>query len=375
MTRFVLVLCISLISYGALASKARLVALSQDENGSIYVQDTRSIFLNPAQLAKLGDFANFEMGSSNNPTTAGTPNAEGGYFRALGSMKAGFQLGRESHASTNITAANSATGFSLLSPQNTVEIFVAGDAPSLGWGFSALYGTAEDNAEKPTGVTSAYPNKKANTFEVRGGVVGDVFEFYGHLDLISTSDNEAAASSTQKFTSRPSLRLGGAFNLMEDLKLYGDLNWKSWNAKNDGANVDMDGDTLALLVGIVQYVNVDKETRFFYTPALEINNYKVKDNKGGSESKSERIRIPLTVGLESDVSEWLTLRTSVTQKVLIDQNKTTVTDNHNPNSTSVGAGAGVRWKKLTLDGTLAGSTSGDINGNSLLANAAVTYKF
>src|SRR5258708_5092911 len=86
-----LVLFNAFLAAPAFASKARLLSLGQSANGSPYIEDTRQIFLNPALLNRQSDFANFEFGSSNVKTT---PNAEGGFFHALGNFKFGLQLGR-----------------------------------------------------------------------------------------------------------------------------------------------------------------------------------------------------------------------------------------------------------------------------------------
>ncbi|HEX4925724.1 MAG TPA: hypothetical protein VFV50_16645, partial [Bdellovibrionales bacterium] len=209
MTRIVFMVAIALFSSSAMASKARMQALAQDENGSAYIEDTRMIFLNPALLARQGDFANFEMGSSTVPST---PNAEGGMFRELGAVKMGIQLGRESNAATRIGIIETAMGFALSEPHNTFEAIVAGGG-DMKWGASLLYGSTENNAEIVPPATAAYPNDKASTLELRGGLSKDNWHGYAHLDLMSRSESETAAGATDKYEGKPSLRLGGAFNL------------------------------------------------------------------------------------------------------------------------------------------------------------------
>ena len=42
---------------------------------------------------------------------------------------------------------------------------------------------------------------------------------------------------------------------------------------------------------------------------------------------------------------------------------------------TVATGIGINWNSLTLDATFAGSTTGQFNGNSILANLALVYSF
>jgi hypothetical protein len=377
MVKMSLVLLIALVSGNAFASKARLLALSQGENGSLYVDDARNVFLNPAKASKYGQWANFEWGSS---TTPSDPNAEGGMFYNLGPGYLGLQLGRESNAQARITTANAITGssFAFISPQNTVNVLYAGQAASMNWGVQLLYGSSQDNAEIVAPATSAFPNKKASTFEVGGGVEGDNFDAYGKIDLAYTSDNEVSATLSHKLEGKPTIELGGSYSTSDANKLYAQILTGGFDAKHSDNSFKKEAELFTFLVGWAHYLNPEAATRFYISPAFEINNVKIKDGNGGAESKTERQRIPLTIGMEMAANDWLALRASVTQKVLLDSTKTTVTDSHNPNTTTVGAGAGITWKKLTLDGTLRGAiggTAGQLDGDDLLGNVGMTYVF
>ncbi len=75
----------------------------------------------------------------------------------------------------------------------------------------------------------------------------------------------------------------------------------------------------------------------------------------------------------------MTFRGSVKQTVLLGERKVDVaggdTTDKLLNDTTVAVGAGLKWNKIELDGSLAGSTTGNVDANELLANAALTYMF
>ena len=104
-----------------------------------------------------------------------------------------------------------------------------------------------------------------------------------------------------------------------------------------------------------------------------------------SEKTTTTLDLPLTVGMEVDAATWLTLRGSVTQTTLINsskvENATSTTAETAPgvSNTIAAIGAGLKFNKLTLDGSLQGLTGSaatqDLNGNKLLTTVGVTYLF
>ena len=89
--------------------------------------------------------------------------------------------------------------------------------------------------------------------------------------------------------------------------------------------------------------------------------------------------------MEVDAGSWLTLRGSVTQSTLIANTKTetngTATTELSPgtNNTVASVGAGLKFNKLTLDGSLEGLTGGaqtqNLSSNELLSRVGLTYLF
>lgn len=95
----------SMFSLEAHASKARLLALGQSSQGSLFISDERNIFLNPAQMTQFFNHVNFEMGQTQVRTAnqVSSPKAEGGLVAdGWGDLKLGLQLGRISQATESM---------------------------------------------------------------------------------------------------------------------------------------------------------------------------------------------------------------------------------------------------------------------------------
>jgi hypothetical protein len=100
------------------------------------------------------------------------------------------------------------------------------------------------------------------------------------------------------------------------------------------------------------------------------------------DNKTETTALPVFAGIEADATSWMVLRASVQQNFILGSKKVTTAGAGGDadtitNNTTVAAGAGLKFGKLLLDGTLeaANSTTAAVNGNAFLANAALTYMF
>ncbi len=375
--RLLLSILLVVVSINAFASKARLQSLSQPENGSQYVDDKRNIFLNPASAYRHGKWANFEWGSN---TTPSTPNAEGGLFYTVGSGILGLQLGRESAAQTFVGLANTqvaADPNNFLNPKNTVNLIYAMKG-NVNWGFEILYGSAEEKADTVTMGTTAYPNRKSSTIELGMGAEAENYDVWAKILLAYSSDWETASSNTNSFKGKPTFSVGGTYNLSREEKAFMNITVGGWDVTSTNNALKKESSVTAGRLGYAYFLNPDSDTKFFVSPALSLSNAKIKDGNGGLDSGNDSLSLPITIGMEMSANDWLTLRGSVSQAVLIADSTQTVTDKHHQNSTQVGAGAGVTWKKLTLDGTLRGAMdtgNGQLDGNNLFANVGMTYLF
>ncbi len=132
-----LALAISLLTTGAFASKARLQALGEDENGSFFVQDVRNIFYSPAQALYYKDGVAFEWGDTSEVSDSNSdPRAEGGILKSYGNMVYGIYFGYEA-SDGNALRQFAQTG---TTEMNNVSFLAAGDA-GVQWGAAITYGS------------------------------------------------------------------------------------------------------------------------------------------------------------------------------------------------------------------------------------------
>ncbi len=89
--------------------------------------------------------------------------------------------------------------------------------------------------------------------------------------------------------------------------------------------------------------------------------------------------LPVFMGLEYNMNTWAVFRGSVQQNFLIGSVKDGTAINTDPDginsNTTFSGDLGLKYNQLTLDGSLAASNSGAINGTAFLTNASVTYNF
>ncbi len=367
---------LSMASGAAMASKARMTALGQSTDGSLYMMDGRNMFFNPASIMMMGDMVTLETGVNGTSTTSTTPGAvEGGFVRSMDAMKYGLQLNHASTANTMITHANSAVGGvnTFAQPNNSFELQVGGDA-GLKWGASLIYGNADIKTAQ----------QKASQTGLRLGVGTDMYEAYLGLGLGATADGTASGGAsvdtTAKFTGSSSIKLGGNYNLGDGMKVYLDYASSGYKVEASSAQTNKYDATVTTL-GFANVMDMDAGNRFFYSVAYEMTSTKTGTTSGATETKYDASALPLTVGIEADAASWLVLRGSVKQSMLLDSQKTDTgagtaeTDSHKYNNTTVAAGMGVKFNKFVVDGVLGVTNTGTINSSNLATSASLTYMF
>lgn len=129
-----------------------------------------------------------------------------------------------------------------------------------------------------------------------------------------------------------------------------------------------------------------------------MKNNRMFDTKTEGKAELNDYMIPVTVGLEHDSTEWLTLRGSITQNLLgqadndydasLTGKVSTLVTTPNPqgkrtiaNSTNVNAGATLKFGDFNIDGLIgvAGGTSTNETGifttDNLMSRVSMTYKW
>lgn len=382
MKKLFVIAALTLASGSAFASKARMDALGN----AAYLIDTQTMFTNPGDINFNNDFATLEFGNFAEPTytynntthvTSETiPNhAEGGFVRTLSWGKLGVYLGHKDATASSfvetgnnllITGSGGTKTAALLEEQNPLDVFYGTEISGLKYGFGVHYSNASDNVA----------DQKVHTAGISAGVRTDVWNASVRLGLDGESQNTTGGTN-QNVTANGYEYVGGGY-WFDTIYVY--ANYLHASAKASGDLLGLTSDTNMsqdnYTVGMVNNHKLDGGN-FFYGLSYMATQGKVEL---ASEAKMTTSSLPLVIGMELDAASWLTLRGSVTQTVLLNDVKTTangtdLVNSHQLNNTTVAAGAGVKFNKWNLDATLAGSTTGDVNGNTLFANSSLTYWF
>jgi len=349
---------LAVLSTSAFATKARMEALGQgSERGSLFIEDSRNIFRNAAEVNNMTNYVVTEWG-----TDGGTQNAEGGFFRSAGSLNYGLYLNSDvgSNASVNDVG--------LLDEDNRLQAFVGGDM-GVKWGASVYWSSSEDE--------QAAIKKENDTMGVSLGVTHGAIEGYVNVDLKDESKGGTAAAD--KFEADTGFTVGAAYSWM-NYKFYAEYEKDGYEQTVAGAKKDNDFSKITVGVGHTHEVSA---TSRVFTQLSFVTDKDETDN-AGTKTETKNTDLPLTLGFEADATSWLALRGSISQNIILAKNEVGGKKKTN-GTTDVAAGATLNFGKLKVDGMI-GTTSNDRtaaaaaeNGtlalDNLLTKVAVHYWF
>lgn len=361
----VLVIALALASVNAFATRARVTALGN----SSHLVDTQTVYTNPSDMMTMGDYVNFESG-----TTVGgaeNSNAEGMITRSMGDSKLGLGLGHQSsNASIWRLRSAAATGFATIkSQQNPVNLSYGMKMNDMLIAGTLVYSNYNDK----------FNGEKESSSGLRFGLRSGAWDAKLGIGLGNSYENTVDG----KFTGTTGIS-GGVGYWMDDMYYNGYVEMAGFKTESTaGAETRKFAGTTFLLNALKSIKKDGNE--IFYGLGLSSVSTKTNVTAGTIESKTTSMALPITIGMEADAASWLTLRGSVTQNTLINSSKTEVNGTASAetspglNSTVAAVGAGLKFNKLTVDGTLKGLTGGtatqDLNGNNLLALVGLTYMF
>lgn len=355
------------------ASKARLEALGQGADGSYFINDNRNIFLNPATIIGMNNQLNIEVGNNGGVN----PKAEGGLIHSNEVGTFGLHLGRLGMGAQNISRAETDLTYVLFNPQNSVELFFGRDLGGFNVGASLLY----SNSKSDTGETVNLPDDKASVMTMKVGTHNDSFGAFFAYSINEESKTEDLASVIREYEATSSMKLGGVYNLNDNLKLSAQVTQLDFKF-NNGAGLTGTSGQQDLVLNMYNHLVGDKEFFVFYTVGItQAKQTKDYDTVSANDVEESQMYLPLAIGAEAQVKDWLTLRASVKQNTLIDntelKNAATDLKTSNLDDTVISAGLGLHFGKVTIDGLLEGARSGtgNISGNSFLANASLNYSY
>lgn len=413
-----------LLSTAAFASKARLMALGEDKDGSYYIQDFRNIYINPAHLNTMGNMAVVEWGA--NGQTFGSasldadasPKAQGGVVYKLNdTMTMGMVLGDETDvaALTRILSSNGGASAATVmqTADNVIDLFIAGKG-DVNWGANLLY--TKSNSD----VTGSRYDQHA--YAVRFGAQKDNWDAHALVALGAEAD-APDLTHAPKYEGKLGVRVGGTYGLSDTNKAFLMYEQYSWEQSNNTANgAKRDASFNKWFTGVGHTMKASEKSTLFARGQVEMTTIKLDAISTLRNAEIKRMAVPVTVGYEHAATEWLTFRGSVAHNLYGTVEDSGLTENFAAvagaggttgalirglanarygsstngnggkktiaNSTVVNAGAALTFGNLTVDG-LIGTTGGDraattVTGNTaggvfsldnLMSRVSMTYNF
>lgn len=386
-----LVLGLAVLSTGALASKARLQALGEDPNGSFMVQDVRNIFYSPAQALYYKDGVTMEWGNTSEISdSTATPRAEGGVLKSHGNMVYGVYLGNET-SEGNALRQLAGTG---ITETNNISFLAAGDA-GVQWGAALTYGSFsnEGTYSSTSGLELGGPVDDNDTLTVADGeatllrsrfsvITGD-WEFYARVNLLNKAEGKATAdigslgttlvdAGTQSFEGKSGWQVG-AITTMNDMKYV--LTASGLSGENE-AGKEYEYQAMEFQMGRVMQLNDMASLNYRIGAEYrkeEEGNFITSVDTGSAAgafdgTEATVITLPVVIGLEVQATDWLIIRSSVSQFVWSSYddgtNKSDLAE-----STTVNAGVGLAFGDFLVDAALQNDGTND------KGRVSMTYKF
>jgi hypothetical protein len=419
-------LLMALISPQAFATKARLIALGMDEldnEGSYYIEDSRNIFLNAANVNDYADTVIFEWGEdglfpgTNNTfasyDTDGKPKAQGGFLKSYGDMVYGLYLGNESNTSSllkilSTAPSTAATGKFLDSSDNQIDVFLGKNMSGIDWGLNFVYTSSEfesiDSEDSGYAVRLGAKSEGWNAF-LNASVGGESKKTVAQADAVGTT----TADVTQSFDGNIGIHVGGGYDINDDGRIYAyfkRFGWDQFDSEGEvtalgdrGQEGTVEGSFDTYSVGYGHTVEHEDGT-LFTDIHVRKRNIEVDFNE---KAEVDELIVPITIGYEAAATSWLTLRGSVKYN-LYGVTKNNNFDQLNPvidplaenifgkdtdgkkatirDSTIVNTGASLTFGDLVVDGLIGTTLSGNsrVGSDSLtldevMARVGATYSF
>jgi hypothetical protein len=369
---------LAILSVPAMASKARLEALGQSANGSQFLGDDRSIFINPAELNNYRDFITFEWGDTGNESdSAASPRAEGGVIRSSGNMVYGVYFGDESSSSSQLRKIGTGNTTDSSEEMNSSTLFIGGDA-GMQWGLSLNHQAYES---KQTASTT----DKASALGAKIGIISGDIEFFSHIGLGNTAEY-----GSNEYEEKTNYAAGLNYNL-------GDMTAMLYTSSNEG-EAKTSGNKIkasATKLGVAKTYKLNDKATMWASAWYSMSKAKCDtaftaacaDSAGTAQKENNITNLPVSFGLEVAAKEWLTLRGSVGQDFFISEHDNGSDKSTRKNTTIVATGASLIFGDLTIDGMIGNDTKaatgtestasggGRLFSDGAMSRVSMTYKF
>ena len=336
---------LAVLSTSAFASKARMQAMGQDATlGSYYMEDTRNIWRMPHSLNSNSNFVITEWGPQAGAAQA-DENAEGGFFNSSASLNYGIYLNADALGNVQAdTAGNLPTRF---------DLFLGGNS-NMNWGARLGYETIT--------------NKTATLDEEASGFDFSVSAELSGANVFLTYVASADATITGQSEQNNDLALGATY-MMNDYTLFGEYS-------SEGNAGDADA-TTSITVGAGRRMEMSDSATVFYDVKLVSTSDQAITGQP-TATDSSQLSLPVTFGVEAKATSWLTMRASISQPIISNEEYTlsSNTIESSSRSTTLGVGASLTYGNLQLDGTLSNANQGTLGASDdVISNVSMTYVF
>lgn len=367
-----------LLSVGiANATKARNTALSN----SFHLRGTQTVYTSPYHLKNLDNFVSFESGITSATSTGSS--AEGSFLMNAGETgKLFMSLGHLDETTQPVrTFINTVGTYTFKPQQNAIEFIFSHKTESATFGYGVFYSNFNNKT------VGSEEKESSNGLRVSGthGALG----WKLNLGLTNTAEN-----TTVKMKGTLYANLGLRYKMDSTSFAF---DYTTWGVKVEtiatGATAQ-EHDFANIQLRTLNSTKVESN-EIFYGAGFSQTNLKDKV----TDKKLNRLHLPLILGFEAKATDWMMLRGSITQSILL----TTFKDERGypavsgittpattpptaqleysgePNTTSVAVGAGLKFGKVTIDGTLkdlmTSSGGQKLDGSNLLAQVGVIYNY
>lgn len=321
----------------------------------------------------------------------------------------GLHIGGESYitheARQYLRLTYAATPGAKAHQDNQIDGFFGGESGNVKWGANVTYSNTEDDTN----------NMKQKSASVRLGAITGKFEGFANIALMNEAElnnlTAPATNGTEKdeFEGKLGFELGGSYDL-DVVKVFGYWRHAGWDQEtNTGIalgsvyNGKAEFKTNRVRVGAGRVTALNEKAHLFTKLEYVMTKRGVETDDGDADI--DDYSVPLTVGLEYDALSWLTLRGSVTQRLVSQADNDYddsllapgvispgVTGAFRPgkrslaNTTDVNAGLTLRFGELSIDG-LIGTTAGNgdvvdsenesgvLSLSNLSSRVAMSYRF
>lgn len=410
MKSLILIFALGFIVSDAFASKARLEALGEDQIGSMYIDDERNVFLNPAELNNHFDFVELNWGNTANLTDEeDKAKATGGAFKKYDNKVIGLYFGQDSNTASSlrsgpfaaltdadfgalqITAAEYAAFAGQVKNTNTLDLFY-GREGAMKWGVKLNYSSSsnEQGATAIGGGAKAVGEHTQQGASVAIGAIRGDWELATTFGLVNKAEIKditgfaGSAITDYEFKGAGGIQLNLVKRAGNGVSYF--LQAKNINAEQDGLSDSIGFDDkwsiMEVMLGYGRVKKANDNLNLFYKGWVYMDDQKARAFVTDNDRKEQYLG--LLVGMEADIKEWLRLRGSVQNKFLGttengDGDKQTIS-----NAVDVKVGASLVFGDMSIDGLIGNDGNGDattgddlgvLRTDSLMSRVSMTYKF